>query len=62
VPAGWEEEPVPPEHAQALLDLYMEAGDGWEPDDPLALAPLYIRPPQATLVQRPRLFDGDSPR
>lgn len=61
LPEGWVEESVAAEHAEALLDLYMAAGEAWEPDDPLTLAPTYIRPPQATLVSRPRLFEAEGP-
>lgn len=55
-PKGWEVRPVPPAHASNLLDLYAETGADWEPDDPATLVPLYVRPPQATLVPRPRHF------
>ncbi|MEO7995256.1 MAG: hypothetical protein ABI743_12730, partial [bacterium] len=55
-PTGWTIEAVAAEHSSRLLDLWMEAGEEWEADDPLTVLPAYVRPPQATLVHRPRLF------
>lgn len=55
-PPSWELRMVEPAHAYNLLDLFAETGGEWEPDEVASLVPLYVRPPQATLVSRPRLF------
>lgn len=55
-PTGWTIAEVPAEHATRYLELFADLGSDWEPVDPLTLEPLYIRPPQATLTKRPRVF------